>query len=132
MKRVKENSRPLAVFAAKACLWFGALWIVAFYTVGFAEICTEGAIAFIPPLLFSAVLTIGIDLRAKWVRRFGALMTVVFVVLYSVGTEVFLWCGTGHDAAAWVMSLPFVVSYFCAAGLMRTRGARRWLSEDPS
>ena len=49
-----------------------AVWIVMFYTAGFTDICMEGVLACIPVVLFSAILTIGMNLRAKCVRRFGA------------------------------------------------------------
>ena len=103
------DRRLLAVFGIKACLWFGALWIVVFYTAGFAEICMEGVLACIPVVLFSAILTIGMNLRAKWVRRFGAFATFAFAVLYYIGMEVFIWGGTGHDTAGLVMNLPLVI-----------------------
>ena len=122
------DRRLLAVFVIKACLWFGALWIVVFYTAGFAEICMEGVLACIPVVLFPTILTIGMNLHAKWVRRFGAFVTFAFAVLYYIGMEIFFWSGTGHDAAWLVMGFPLVCAYVCAACLLQTRSIRRWLS----
>ena len=100
-----------------------------FYTAGFAEICMDGVLACIPVVLFSTILTIGMNLCTKWVRRFGALATFAFAVLYSIGMEVFFWGGTGHDAEGLVINLPFVGAYACAACLLRMRSVRIWLSE---
>ena len=125
----KGDYRLLAVFGIKACLWFGALWIVVIYTAGFAEICMEGVLACIPVVLFSAILTIGLNLRAKWVRRFGSFAAFAFAVLYYIGMEVLFWGGTGHDAAGLVMNLPLVGAYACAACLLQMRSVRSWLSE---